>query len=199
MKNTVRNGASYFFVLAALFTTCITQTKSSAATNDLYDTSATTFAKLSNKGFVNSLDLTTDAATSTDSSKKTKTKKINPTGTTTTAADVPAGNVVSEKSVVSKEFASSSSFKSFTATAYCLKGRTAQGSGVRRGIIAADPRVLPLGTRVQISAGAWSGNYTVTDTGGAIKGRIVDIWVPNLSEARRFGRRAIKIAVLGKR
>lgn len=197
MKNTVRNGASYFFVLATLFTTCITQTESAAANNDLSNTSATTFAKLSNEGFVNSLAPTTDAPASADSSKKTKTKKTNSTDTTTTAADVSTSSVVTEKSVVSKE--SASSFKSFTATAYCLKGRTAQGSGVRRGIIAADPRVLPLGTRVQISAGAWSGNYTVTDTGGAIKGRIVDIWVPNLSEARRFGRRAIKVAVLGRK
>lgn len=86
----------------------------------------------------------------------------------------------------------------FTATAYCLKGRTASGSGVRRGIIAADPRHLPLGTRVQISAGAWTGTYTVADTGGKIKGRKIDLWVPNSSEARRFGRRTVHLTVLGK-
>ncbi len=89
--------------------------------------------------------------------------------------------------------------KSFKATAYCLKGRTASGSGVKRGIVAADPRVLPLGTRIQIEAGSYSGTYTVADTGGAVKGHILDIWVPNCSEARRFGRKKILVSVLGKK
>ena len=89
--------------------------------------------------------------------------------------------------------------RSFTATAYCLKGRTASGSGVRRGIVAADPRVLPLGTTISLDAGAYSGSYLVADTGGAVKGRKLDIWVPNCSEARRFGRRSVKVKVSGKR
>jgi 3D (Asp-Asp-Asp) domain-containing protein len=87
----------------------------------------------------------------------------------------------------------------YNATAYCLSGRTASGAGVRRGIIAADPRVLPLGTRVLITAGAWSGTYTVADTGGVIKGRKIDVWVPSSTEARRFGRRTVHIKVLGKK
>ena len=85
---------------------------------------------------------------------------------------------------------------SFTATAYCLKGRTAMGHGVRRGIIAADPRVLRLGSRVLLGAGSYTGQYMVSDTGGAIKGRKIDIWVPNCSEARRFGRRTITVSLL---
>lgn len=93
----------------------------------------------------------------------------------------------------------SSKSGTFKATAYCLRGRTASGSGVRRGIVAADPRVLPLGTRIQISAGPYSGTYTVADTGGAIKGRILDVWVPNCSEAMRFGRRSVGVSVLGRK
>lgn len=93
---------------------------------------------------------------------------------------------------------SSAAAGAYSATAYCLKGRTASGSGVRRGIIAADPRHLPLGTRVQVSAGAWTGTYIVADTGGKIKGRKIDLWVPNSSEALRFGRRTVHITVLGK-
>ncbi len=89
--------------------------------------------------------------------------------------------------------------RSFRATAYCLKGRTASGGSVRRGIVAADRRVLPLGTRIQISAGAYSGTYTVTDTGGAVRGRTIDIWMPSCSEANRFGRRTILVSVLGKK
>lgn len=81
----------------------------------------------------------------------------------------------------------------FNATAYCLSGRTAMGHGVRRGIIAADPRVLPLGSRVTIDAGAWSGTYIVSDTGGGIKGKKLDIWVPSCGEARKFGRRSVQV------
>lgn len=91
-----------------------------------------------------------------------------------------------------------SNARSFRATAYCLKGRTASGGGVRRGIVAADPRVLPLGTRIYINGGGYSGTYTVTDTGGAIKGRILDIWVPSCGEAVRFGRKNISVSVLGR-
>ena len=86
----------------------------------------------------------------------------------------------------------------FRATAYCLRGRTASGGNVRRGIVAADPRVLPLGTRIQLTAGPYSGIYTVADTGGVIKGRILDIWVPSCSEAIRFGRRSVQVSVLGR-
>ena len=89
--------------------------------------------------------------------------------------------------------------KAFKATAYCLKGRTASGGSVRRGIVAADRRVLPLGTRIQVSAGQYSGTYIVADTGGAVKGRILDIWVPSCSEAMRFGRRTVMVSVVGKK
>jgi len=87
----------------------------------------------------------------------------------------------------------------FRATAYCLKGRTATGGGVRRGIVAADPRVLPLGSRIQVEAGNYSGTYTVADTGGAIRGRILDFWVPSCSEAGRFGRRTVYVTKMGGR
>ncbi len=84
----------------------------------------------------------------------------------------------------------------FVATAYCLRGRTASGSMVRKGIIAADPRVLRLGSKVNIGGGAYSGNYTVTDTGGKIKGNRIDIWMASCSEAIRFGRRTVSINLL---
>ncbi len=86
--------------------------------------------------------------------------------------------------------------QAFRATAYCLKGKTASGGSVRRGIVAADRRILPLGTRINVSAGNYSGSYVVADTGGAIRGRILDIWVPSCSEAKKFGRRSIKVTVV---
>ena len=82
---------------------------------------------------------------------------------------------------------------SFSATAYCLSGKTALGHKVRRGIIAADPRVLRLGSTVTIASGGYAGQYLVSDTGGRIKGKKIDIWMPNCSEARKFGRRDVQI------
>lgn len=84
----------------------------------------------------------------------------------------------------------------FTATAYSLRGRTASGRFVTRGLIAADRRVLPLGTRVRLEAGAYSGEYLVADRGGAVRGRRIDIWMPSTGEAMRFGRRAVKLTIL---
>jgi len=86
----------------------------------------------------------------------------------------------------------------FHATAYCLKGRTASGINTRPGMIAADPRVLPLGTVVHLRAGRYTGTYTVMDTGGLIKGRRVDVYVPTYREAVQFGRRQVKLKVIGR-
>ena len=103
---------------------------------------------------------------------------------------------VSERPTAAPKSASpapSAAGRSFTATAYCLQGRTAMGHGVRRGIIAADPRVVKLGSRVNLGAGNYSGEYLVSDTGGGIKGNRIDIWVPSCAEARRFGRRKVTL------
>jgi 3D (Asp-Asp-Asp) domain-containing protein len=86
--------------------------------------------------------------------------------------------------------------QSFQATAYALYGRTRSGTYVRRGVIAADPRVIPLGSIVQIKTPGYTGVYVVHDTGRKIKGNIVDVWVPSSREARVFGRRRIKLHVL---
>ena len=91
---------------------------------------------------------------------------------------------------------------SFVATAYSLRGRTASGLYVSKGLIAADPRFLPLGSRVRLDAGAYSGEYLVADTGALVKGRRIDIWTPTSREAMRFGRRSVKLTILsygGKR
>lgn len=100
------------------------------------------------------------------------------------------------KKTVSSKAVGGANRGSFSATAYCLKGRTASGTGVRRGIIAADPRVLPLGTRVNLGGGGQGGNYVVADTGGKIKGKRIDIWMASCADARRFGRRNVNISVL---
>ena len=84
----------------------------------------------------------------------------------------------------------------YVATAYSLHGRTASGRPVAKGLIAADPRHLPLGSRVRLEAGSYSGEYLVADTGTLIRGKRVDIWTPSSREAMRFGRRTVKLTVL---
>jgi len=86
--------------------------------------------------------------------------------------------------------------RAYMATAYTLRGRTASGRPVARGLIAADPSVLPIGTRVRLEAGSWSGEYVVADTGGAVRGRKIDIWTPTSREAMQFGKRIVRLTVL---
>lgn len=119
-----------------------------------------------------------------NSTDKPRKEKANPT-----AAGSPASQTETAASAAGQE-------RHFVATAYSLRGRTASGRPVSRGLIAADHKVLPLGTRVRLEAGGYSGEYVVADTGGAVRGRKIDIWVPNSSEAMRFGRRPVKLTVL---
>ncbi len=84
----------------------------------------------------------------------------------------------------------------FRATAYCDHGFTASGVWVREGIVAGDPRVLPLGSLIDIRVdGEVLERYEVMDTGGKIKGYIVDIWMPTCEEATRFGHREVQVRV----
>lgn len=86
-----------------------------------------------------------------------------------------------------------------TATAYCDKGTTASGIRSQVGVIAVDPRVIPLGTRlyVESSDGSWSYGVCVAgDTGGAIKGNKIDLFYDSYNQCIQFGRRSCNIYVL---
>lgn len=108
-----------------------------------------------------------------------------------------ADNVnLSEPEAIAKEEVFVVAPASYVATAYSLRGRTASGVPVSKGVIAADPRVLPLGSRVKLEAGSYSGEYVVADTGGMVRGKRIDIWTPTSREAMRFGRRTVKLTVL---
>lgn len=81
------------------------------------------------------------------------------------------------------------------ATAYTSSGgsRTADGSIPRRGIVAVDPSVIPLGTRMYIPG---YGYGVARDTGGAVKGNIIDVYMNSESECRQWGRRTVTITIL---
>ena len=80
------------------------------------------------------------------------------------------------------------------AVAYHLPGKTASGLPVGVGVIAVDPTVIPLGTRVFIPG---YGPAVAADVGTAIKGNIIDLWMPSTARARSWGRRTVTITIYG--
>jgi 3D (Asp-Asp-Asp) domain-containing protein/peptidoglycan hydrolase CwlO-like protein len=79
-----------------------------------------------------------------------------------------------------------------TATGYAIKGRTATGAPTGWGIVAVDPSVIPLGTRMTIPG---YGSGVAADTGGAVRGATIDLWFPSLAQARAWGRRTVTITL----
>jgi rare lipoprotein A len=85
----------------------------------------------------------------------------------------------------------------FVATAFAQRGTTRSGIRAQRGVVAADTRILPLGTRIKVrNAGRYSGTYTVADTGSKVRGRHIDIFMPSRQQARKFGKQIVEVKVL---
>jgi 3D (Asp-Asp-Asp) domain-containing protein len=83
------------------------------------------------------------------------------------------------------------------ATAHSIEGETAQGTRSRPGTVAADPAVLPLGSRIRLTgAGKYSGEYSVEDTGRKVDGNHIDIYLRSNAEAKRFGRKRVTVTVI---
>ena len=80
------------------------------------------------------------------------------------------------------------------AVAYHLPGKTASGLPVGVGVIAVDPTVIPLGTRVFVPG---YGPAVAADVGTAIKGNIIDLWMPSTAQALAWGRRTVTITIYG--
>lgn len=78
-------------------------------------------------------------------------------------------------------------------------GITASGTKARPGAVAVDPRVIPLGTRLYIESLDGTKDYgyaTAEDTGGAIKGKKIDLFFETRNQVRSFGRRNVKVYIL---
>ena len=78
------------------------------------------------------------------------------------------------------------------AVAYYLPGKTAFGVPVRKGVVAVDPKLIPLGTKLHVPG---YGPGLAADIGMAIKGRIIDLWFPTTAKARSWGRRTVTITI----
>lgn len=80
-----------------------------------------------------------------------------------------------------------------TSSGYALRGRTATGIPTAPGVVAVDPSVIPLGTRMSIPG---YGIGIAADTGGAIQGNTIDLWFPTTADALQWGRRTVTITLL---
>jgi 3D (Asp-Asp-Asp) domain-containing protein len=81
------------------------------------------------------------------------------------------------------------------ATAYCYTGfKTKTGTWPQRGTVAVDPKVIPLGTRLDIEG---YGSGVAEDTGGMIKGNRIDVYLNSEREALNWGRRWVRVEVRG--
>jgi 3D (Asp-Asp-Asp) domain-containing protein len=78
------------------------------------------------------------------------------------------------------------------ATGYSLRGRTATGLQTAWGVVAVDPAVIPLGTRMTIPG---YGEGIAADTGGAVQGKTIDLWFPTTAQALAWGRRTVTITL----
>jgi 3D (Asp-Asp-Asp) domain-containing protein len=79
-----------------------------------------------------------------------------------------------------------------SSTGYTLRGRTATGVPTAPGVVAVDPSVIPLGTRMTIPG---YGEGIAADTGGAVHGATIDLWFPTAAQALAWGRRTVTITV----
>jgi cystine transport system substrate-binding protein len=79
-----------------------------------------------------------------------------------------------------------------SATGYSLPGRTATGLPVGLGIVAVDPTVIPLGTRMTIPG---YGEGVAADVGSGVRGATIDLWFPTIAQAYAWGRRTVTITL----
>jgi 3D (Asp-Asp-Asp) domain-containing protein/peptidoglycan hydrolase CwlO-like protein len=117
-----------------------------------------------------------------------------PSGPPREAADVPPDVEPSDEAPPQVSVPVGARTLVVDAVAYHLPGHTASGLPVGVGVIAVDPSVIPLGTRVFVPG---YGPAVAADVGSAIKGAIVDLWMPSIAEARAWGRRTVTITVYG--
>jgi 3D (Asp-Asp-Asp) domain-containing protein len=106
---------------------------------------------------------------------------------------------------VPQEEAGAKQVLDITATAYApgphdndqWGNKTRMGTQIRPGVIAVDPKIIPLGSQVMIKYPDGTKEYAVAeDTGGAIKGHRIDVAKWTVKEASRFGIKPVKLYVL---
>lgn len=126
---------------------------------------------------------------------KEPTKKVVAVGTKVVTASVSRGENSSSNSSDGKEFYVTAT--AYTANCNGCTGVTATGINLKSNpnvkVVAVDPNVIPLGSKVWVEG---YGYAVAGDTGGAIKGKKVDLFIPSKSQAYEFGRKKVRIKIL---
>ena len=119
---------------------------------------------------------------------------------TTASSNQSAASKSTSNTTQKSASTSAGEWRTVQATGYSTQQRglsthTALGIDLRVNprVIAVDPRVIPLGSLVEVQG---LGVYVAGDTGGAIKGNIIDIHYPTVGQALNWGRRNVKIRVI---
>lgn len=113
-------------------------------------------------------------------------------GASEPAAAGPGVPAVSEQAPVASTPARGERTLTVDAVAYSLPGYTASGLPVGKGVVAVDPSVIPLGTRMFVPG---YGPAIAADVGSAIKGLIIDLWFPTYEQAAAWGRKTVTITI----
>ncbi len=79
-----------------------------------------------------------------------------------------------------------------SSTGYTIRGRTSTGIPTAPGVVAVDPSVIPLGTRLTIPG---YGVGIAADTGSAVQGNTIDVWFPTKALALQWGRRVVTVTI----
>lgn len=126
---------------------------------------------------------------------KDSTDKIVAVGTKPVVSQVSRGATTNAAQAEGQEF-----YMDSTAyTSYCngCSGVTATGINLRENpglkVVAVDPSVIPLGSKVHVEG---YGYAVAGDTGGAIKGNKIDVFIPDKTQAYRWGVKKVKVKVI---
>jgi 3D (Asp-Asp-Asp) domain-containing protein len=190
-----------------------------AVNNDSNSAKATTFAVMSSVNQIGVSDALKDKAKA-KTAKKAKEKAVAETAAQNKVAEKKAAKKVTPKKTATKKaivkksvpanstqpkkrssysatdkFGGRSVSTSFTVKAYAYTGGGTTASGMKAAVgrIAVDPRVIPLGTRLYIEG---YGLCIAADTGGAIKGKTVDLYMNSESACNKWGVQNVTCYVL---
>ncbi|MCE4045962.1 LysM peptidoglycan-binding domain-containing protein [Lysinibacillus fusiformis] len=185
-----------------LYLSIIDGTKTSKAVTDkpikptAHAAKETTTSVTNNTTAVESKPEATAPSTSTTASKDSAPEATAPsTSTTASKENAPEANASSTNKTASKEIIVEAS--AYTASCEGCSGITSTGMNLKTNpnakVISVDPTVIPLGSKVYVEG---YGEAIAGDTGGAIKGKRIDVFFPSQQDAINFGVKQLKVTIL---
>ncbi|MBM4760991.1 LysM peptidoglycan-binding domain-containing protein [Bacillus sp. B15-48] len=132
-----------------------------------------------------------NAAPATNASSSAPSKNAAP------ATNVSSGENQKESNPAPVEQAFIVTATAYTANCNGCSGITSTGVNLKANpdakVISVDPSVIPLGSKVHVEG---YGYATAADTGGAIKGNKIDVFIPNHNDAIQWGRKQVKVTII---